>query len=142
MSRLREEYRQVTDALEQAYLADKAAYDNLPRRSKEFWALQPPQSWPAVPEFKDWFTARLALLQAEQRMFGLLRARCEMLRNRLDPTATGMPAPAVHGAPYMERLVDTVPDELRPIDCARLPRPGEKTTIAAAATTQAAAQTH
>ena len=33
MASLREEYREVTDALERAYEADKAAYTALPRRS-------------------------------------------------------------------------------------------------------------
>jgi hypothetical protein len=124
MSSLREEYRQVTDALEAAYLADKTAYEALPRRSKDFWALQPPQSWPTAEEFKPWFTARLALLDAEQRVIQMLRTRCEMARHRLGRTEMLLRS-ANHPA-YMEQIVDTVPDDLHLADFMRMPQLGDE----------------
>ncbi len=123
---LREEYREVTDALEAAYQADLTAYEALPRRSKAFWALQPPQSWPTAAEFRRWFLARVALLEAEQRVIRMLRSRCEMIRHRIGRTDLApMLRPANYPA-YMEQIVDTVPDDLHLADYLRLPQVGDE----------------
>ncbi|MDM0059425.1 hypothetical protein [Variovorax fucosicus] len=134
MPSLREEYREVTDALEKAYLADKAAYEILPRRSKDFWALQPPQSWPTAPEFKDWFMARLALLEAEQRVIKMLRARCELIRHHLGRATSALHQRTANYPAYMEQIVDTVPDDLHLADYLRMPQVGGELPAVAAAT--------
>lgn len=122
MPSLREEYREVTDALEKAFQADKLAYESLPRRSKDFWALQPPQSWPTAAEFKPWFTARVALLEAEQRVVNMLRSRCEMIRHRLGGAAGAAIPRSTNHVAYMEQIVDTVPDDLQLADYLRMPQ--------------------
>ncbi|WP_213953445.1 MULTISPECIES: hypothetical protein [unclassified Variovorax] len=126
MPSLREEYRQVTDALEAAYLADKAAYEALPRRSKDFWALQPPQSWPTAEEFKPWFEARTALLEAEQRVIQMLRARCEMVRQKLGRAGIELLLRTANYPAYMEQIVDTVPDDLHLAEFMRMPATGDE----------------
>lgn len=139
MTSLREEYREVTDALEKAYQADLSAYAALPRRSKDFWALQPPQSWPTAAEFKPWFTARLALLEAEQRVIKMLRTRCEMIRQRVSHASTEAFLRRPHHPAYMEQIVDTVPDDLHLADYMRLPMIGDEMVVSA---NRLLAQTH
>ncbi len=139
MASLREEYREVTDALERAYQADKAAYAALPRRSKDFWALQPPQSWPTAPEFAAWFAARVALLEAEQRVIKMLRTRCEMIRQRLGHAGTEALLRRPNYPAYMEQIVDTVPDDLHLADYMRLPVIGEEMVVSS---DRLLAQTH
>ncbi|MEJ8855475.1 hypothetical protein WKW79_12900 [Variovorax robiniae] len=126
MPSLREEYRQVTDALEAAYLADKNAYEALPRRSKDFWALQPPQSWPTAEEFRPWFEARLALLEAEQRVIQMLRTRCEMVRQKLGRAGIELLLRTANYPAYMEQIVDTVPDDLHLAEFMRMPPSGDE----------------
>ncbi|MEJ8822420.1 hypothetical protein WKW80_10260 [Variovorax humicola] len=130
MPSLREEYRQVTDALEAAYLADKAAYEALPRRSKDFWALQPPQSWPTAGEFKPWFEARLALLEAEKHVIAMLRARCDLVRQKLGRAGIELRLRTANYPAYMEQIVDTVPDDLHLADFMRVPQVGDESTAA------------
>ena len=139
MASLREEYREVTDALERAYQADMAAYAALPRRSKDFWALQPPQSWPTAPEFAPWIAARVALLEAEQRVIKMLRTRCEMIRQRLGHAGTEALLRRPHHPAYMEQIVDTVPDDLHLADYMRLPVIGEELVVSS---DRLLAQTH
>ncbi|MET0540946.1 MAG: hypothetical protein ABWZ88_04260 [Variovorax sp.] len=143
MPSLREEYREVTDALEQAFQADKLAYEALPRRSKDFWALQPPQSWPTAAEFKPWFEARVALLEAEQRVIKMLRSRCEMIRHRLGRAGLEVFARNISHPAYMEQIVDTVPDDLQLADYLRMPMLLEDVpAMAAAVAPRPLAQTH
>jgi len=130
MPSLREEYRQVTDALEAAYLADKNAYEALPRRSKDFWALQPPQSWPTAEEFRPWFEARLALLEAEQRVIQMLRTRCEMVRQKLGRAGIELLLRTANYPAYMEQIVDTVPDDLHLAEFMRMPASGDEPAAA------------
>jgi hypothetical protein len=109
MSSLREEFVQAARALESAYLADKIAYVGLNRRSKDFWALQPPKSWPNTADFAPWLQARQRLLAAEARVIELLRKRCaEIVARRKRRQA----ARTIACAPYVEQLVETVPDDL------------------------------
>ncbi|MEJ8849738.1 hypothetical protein [Variovorax rhizosphaerae] len=112
MPSLREEYCQVTDALEAAYLADKTAYEALPRRNKGTWALQPPQSWPTTDEFSPWFAARVTLLKAEQRVLQVLRTRCALIRQNLGHAGPELPD---HAAP-VEQTIETAPDEFHPTE--------------------------
>lgn len=139
MPSLREEYREVTDALEKAYQADKAAYEILPRRSKDFWALQPPQSWPTAAEFAPWFAARVALLEAEQRVIKMLRTRCEMIRQRVGHASAEAMLRRPHHPPYVEQIVDTVPDDLHLADYLRLPMLGDELVVSS---DRLLAQTH
>jgi len=109
MTSLREEFVQAVRALETAYLADKIAYVGLNRRSKDFWALQPPKSCPNTIDFAPWLHARQRLLAAEARVHDLLRRRCaEILERRKRRRAMR----AIACAPYVEQLVETVPDDL------------------------------
>lgn len=109
MTSLRDEYVQAVRALESAYLADKIAYVGLNRRSKDFWALQPPKSWPTTADFAPWLHARQRLLAAEARVVQLLRSRCiEILERRKRRKALR----SIACAPYVEQQAETVPDDL------------------------------
>ena len=109
MTSLREDFVQAVRALETAYLADKIAYVSLNRRSKDFWALQPPKSWPTTSDFGPWLHARHRLLAAETRVHELLKRRCaEIVERRKRRRAQR----AIACAPYVEHLVETVPDDL------------------------------
>ncbi|MDM0112202.1 hypothetical protein QTI66_08575 [Variovorax sp. J22R133] len=109
MTSLREEFKQAVRALESAYLADKIAYVGLNRRSKDFWALQPPKSWPTGADFAPWLHARTRLLTAEARVIELLRRRCEEIKER---RKRRLARRSVACAPYLEQIVETVPDDL------------------------------
>jgi len=110
MTSLRDEYVLATRALEAAYVADRLAYIDLNRRSKDFWALQPPRSWPNTPDFAPWQRARERLLAAEARVLELLRKRCaEIVTRRKQRLALRR----IACAPYVEQLAETVPDDLR-----------------------------
>jgi len=109
MTSLREEFKQAVRALESAYLADKIAYVGLNRRSKDFWALQPPKSWPTGADFAPWLHARQRLLAAEALVIDLLRRRCREIQERRKQRRAQR---AIACAPYMEQIVETVPDDL------------------------------
>lgn len=113
MNTLRVEFVQAVRALESAYLADKIAYVGLPRRSKDFWAMQPPRSWPNTPDFASWTRARTDLLAAEARVIELLRQRTAQAVVR---RAERLAARKLTMAPYVEQIVETVPDDLRLTD--------------------------
>lgn len=119
MTSLRDEYVQATRELEAAYVADRLAYIDINRRSKDFWALQPPRSWPNTSDFGPWQRARERLLKAESRVVDLLRARCaEIVARRKHRLALRRLA----CAPYVEQLVETVPDDLRISNFLTLPQ--------------------
>ena len=109
MTSLREEFVQAVHALEAAYLADKIAYVGLNRRSKDFWALQPPKSWPNTADFAPWLNARERLLAAEARVIELLRKRCVDIMGRRKRRQA---LRSIACAPYVEQVAETVPDEL------------------------------
>ncbi|HYP85712.1 hypothetical protein [Variovorax sp.] len=113
MTSLREECIQAVREHEAAYVADKLAYIDLNRRSKDFWALQPVKSWPTTPDFAAWARARQRLLTAEQKVHALLRARCERaVAQRLQRQK----ARELACRPYLEQLpAETVPDDLAPL---------------------------
>ncbi len=109
MTSLRDEFVQAVRALESAYLADKLAYVGLNRRSKDFWALQPPKSWPNTADFAPWLHARQRLLAAEARVIELLRKRCAEITARRQRRHA---LRKIACAPYVEQQAETVPDEL------------------------------
>lgn len=109
MTSSRNEYFQAVRALESAYLADKLAYVGLNRRSKDFWALQPPKSWPTTADFAPWLHARQRLLAAEARVIELLRRRCVEIQERRKRRKA---LRTIACAPYVEQQAETVPDEL------------------------------
>jgi len=110
MNALRDEYVQAIRELEAAYVADRLSYIDINRRSKDFWALQPPRSWPNTPDFAPWQRARERLLVAETRVLELLRRRCaEIVARRKQRQALRRLA----CAPYVEQTAETVPDDLR-----------------------------
>ncbi|MGR4871680.1 hypothetical protein ACIPRI_22780 [Variovorax sp. LARHSF232] len=109
MTSLRDEFVQAVRALESAYLADKLAYVGLNRRSKDFWALQPPKSWPNTADFAPWLHARQRLLAAEARVIELLRKRCAEINARRQRRQA---LRKIACAPYVEQQAETVPDEL------------------------------
>lgn len=110
MTTLRDEYVLAARELEAAYVADRLAYIDLNRRSKDFWALQPPRSWPSTPDFAPWQRARERMLAAEARVLDLLRRRCvEIVARRKQRQAMRRLA----CAPYVEQSAETVPDDLR-----------------------------
>jgi len=113
MTTLRAEFVQAVRALESAYLADKIAYVGLPRRSKDFWALQPPRSWPNTADFAPWMRARTNLLAAEARVIELLRQRTALAIKRRQQRRA---ARKLAAEPYVEQIVETVPDDLRLTD--------------------------
>jgi len=109
MTSLREECIQAVRELEAAYVADKLAYIDLNRRSKDFWALQPVKSWPNTADFAPWVRARQRLLAAEQKVHGLLRERCRRIAVRRQQRQLAC-------RPYLEQTpAETVPDDLAPI---------------------------
>lgn len=110
MTSLRDEFVQAVRALESAYLADKLAYVGLNRRSKDFWALQPPKSWPNTADFAPWLHARQRLLAAEARVIELLRKRCAEINSRRQRR---LALRKIACAPYVEQLNETMPDDLR-----------------------------
>ncbi|MBS0343196.1 MAG: hypothetical protein JSS56_22045 [Proteobacteria bacterium] len=110
MTSTRDEYVQAIRELEAAYVADRLSYIDINRRSKDFWALQPPRSWPNTPDFAPWQRARERLLAAETRVVELLRRRCvEIVARRKQRQALRKLA----CEPYVEQTVETVPDDLR-----------------------------
>lgn len=111
MTSLRDDYALALRELEAAYVADRLSYIDINRRSKDFWALQPPRSWPNTPDFAPWQRARERLLAAESRVLDLLRKRCAeiMARRRHRQAMRRM----VACAPYVEQTAETVPDDLR-----------------------------
>jgi len=110
MTSLRDDYARALSALESAYLADKLAYVGLNRRSKDFWALQPPKSWPSTADFAPWLNARLRLLAAEARVLELLRKRCAEISARRHRRQAMRKLAC---SPYVEQTAETVPDDLR-----------------------------
>jgi len=109
MTSLRDEFVQAVRALESCYLADKLAYVGLNRRSKDFWALQPPKSWPNTADFAPWLHARQRLLAAEARVIELLRKRCAEINARRQRRLAQRKLAC---APYVEQTAETVPDDL------------------------------
>jgi hypothetical protein len=111
MTSLRKECIQAVRELEAAYVADKLAYIDLNRRSKDFWALQPPKSWPNTPDFAPWMRARERLLTAEQKVISLMRQRCEQAKARRRHHEH---VRQLACRPYLEQMPsETVPDDLR-----------------------------
>lgn len=109
MTSLRDEYAHAVRALEAAYLADKLAYVGLNRRSKDFWALQPPKSWPSTADFAPWLNARQRLLAAESRVIELLRKRAAEIKVRRQRRQA---LRKIACSPYVEQTAETVPDDL------------------------------
>ena len=109
MTSLRDEFVQAVRALESCYVADKLAYVGLNRRSKDFWALQPPKSWPSTADFAPWLHARQRMLAAEARVIELLRKRCVEINARRQRRLAQRKLAC---APYVEQTAETVPDDL------------------------------
>ena len=127
MNTLRVEFVQAVRALESAYLADKIAYVGLPRRSKDFWALQPPTSWPSTADFTPWMCARVKLLAAEARVIELLRQRAQLAVARRQQRIA---ARRLAAAPYIEQIVETAPDDLRLTDFLNFRSPADAPPLA------------
>lgn len=109
MTTTRDQYKLAISELEAAYVADRLCYIDLNRRSKDFWALQPPRSWPTTADFAPWHRARERMLAAEARVLELLRQRCaEAVARRKQRQAMRRLA----CAPYVEQQAETVPDDL------------------------------
>ncbi|MDM0045754.1 hypothetical protein QTH91_14790 [Variovorax dokdonensis] len=120
MTSLRKECIQAARELEAAYVADKLAYIDLNRRSKDFWALQPTKSWPSTPDFAPWMRARERLLAAEKKVITLLRERCEQAKAR---RRQRQHMRLLACRPYLEQLpAETMPDDLPPSNFLTLDR--------------------
>ena len=75
--------------------------------------------------------ARLALLEAEQRVIQMLRTRCEMVRQRAGRASEEMLLRAANFPAYMEQIVDTVPDDLNLADFLCTPQFADEPTAPA-----------
>ncbi|MDB5732909.1 MAG: hypothetical protein JWQ03_2804 [Variovorax sp.] len=112
MTKWNEQYLQAIKILAVAHAADQEAYDAIALESKTFWVAHPVECWPKVENYRVWYEARLALMQAEKTLVEILRWRCVAIRLGLPMHSITAGQADLVAPPYMEQRIDTVVEEI------------------------------